>query len=904
MMERSDINWNAVVELCTKSLVKTLVGLSKGKPMVPLPLPLAEFTLICCESIEVKLPGMWIYSLRDEVLRHHLAQQSTLVDAAKLVILDLSESLAQSLKITRCLWSAYWTHWSRLRIEKKPVTKEFLLAQLSASLMFYLPMSGKEQEFIPFLKYQLSWLFARGFDQSELPVRPDWIWHSDGLLLAGSLGKIFKRQTFGRKLANWEFRNTVLHGIKKGLPQMGEYHLAQNLYKHAKRLGEARFTSEEALAQIERTAREIFPHKILMSEWSKIDEYTSLSSNASFESTRLTDGPLGVAWRVNQSGLGDEGLLCLMDSMRKSPYTPFLRSVSFEERTLSRMIYFPRMNRCVAIMLPANLFVYEELGSLRSISLNLLSDDSHSLTCIHPEDVVSKTPPKGVSEEAFLEYYRSQILPNQRKIPVPGTEDFRKNLGCASVKAIFEPLKVRLITAGDIWSNGLWGGLQKLLWRRLQKFPQFILTGKSVESQDVQNVLKKSWPGFNKWVSGDYSAATDNMHMDVTHAMIGSIAGDVETYEVLRRGLTSNVVSYGAIELEEQEVPEPFVMKRGQLMGCVFSFILLCVANIAMYRWSLEERDVQDFGVRNNIRIEDLPVLVNGDDILFKADTDLIKIWEKKIAEVGFEKSVGKNYVSQDFCVINSCLFDVRDEDRLPNKIPYFNMGWVTGVSKGGGTKKKNKEMVDLNVKDVRRIRTQVAMTESDFLDNLVSIRSADDPPCYNRALSRRLDMVQRFKEEIFFHNKEEIFKYHLPLDKLPGGLGLSERICTDSYTNGFRKYLSKKDKSAFEQRRIIDDREIVASDVCPRALGPWKLAMLHAKRPELEELGDDYRSVTKNLKKKTDPVRDCLRGLVKTARENLFKELRDWDTLSSIEKVIFDGLKPTNIGFLVEVVA
>lgn len=880
-MERNDILWDDVLGQTRKLMVQILGTFLKQDVYGPIQFPVAEFTLIYCNSIEVRVPGKWIYALCDAVLRLHHIGSTSVEETLRLSLLDLEPAIAQSFKITRCLWSAYRAHWDKIRIDGKLLTQSSVVPLLSASCMFYLPMCGPEQEFIPFLKYQLSWLFARGFEQEELPERPNWIWHTDGLLLAGSLGKVFKRQCFGRKLCFWEFRNTVLHGIKKGLPQMGDFHLAANLSKHSKRLLDAVATSEEALEQVERTTREIFPKKLLVSDWCEFDECSTLSSNACFESSRKTDGPLGLVWALNYFGWTKRSdFQELMEVVNKSKYTSYYRSTSFEDVSLYRMYYLPRMNDTISVHIPSNSFVQEELSSLRSFSYNELSETG---SC--------------------------GIILN-------------RSIGHAAVKAIFEPLKVRLITAGDLLSNGLWTGLQKALWRQLQNFQQFSLTGKSIDPEDIVFVNERSFSGFNKWISGDYSAATDNMHMDVTLAMIGQIAGDLETFKVLERGLTGNYVTYDSMDYIT--TPSPFVMERGQLMGCVFSFVLLCIANIAMYRWAYEQRDVLNLGPSDaRTKIKDLGVLVNGDDILFKGDSALIVQWENNIKDVGFEKSIGKNYVSQDFCVINSCLFDVRKIDAyakpvvvLPRKIPYLNMGWVTGISKGGGSHSKNKDMVDVNEKDIRRIRAQVEKTEEEWYTDFYSIR--EDGPRINALQTRRLSTVQRFKEEIFFHNKKEIFENHLPLDKLPGGLGLSDRICTDAYANGFRKFLKRNDKSGFDQSRIVDHTEIQAIDVCPRALGPWKLAMLHAKRPTLEVLGDDYRSVTKNLAwkpnpksttatfdliKKRCPVFGCLPTIVANIKTKLVEELREWDTLSSIEQVLFDGLRRLEKSYLVEVI-
>jgi hypothetical protein len=74
-------------------------------------------------------------------------------------------------------------------------------------------------------------------------------------------------------------------------------------------------------------------------------------------------------------------------------------------------------------------------------------------------------------------------------------------------------------------------------------------------------------------------------------------------------------------------------------MGSILSFPILCVVNLLCY-WRAVERY---WGKQVSLR--KLQVLINGDDILFRANARLYAIWQEEIKEVGFELSVGKNYI-------------------------------------------------------------------------------------------------------------------------------------------------------------------------------------------------------------------------------------------------------------------
>jgi hypothetical protein len=70
--------------------------------------------------------------------------------------------------------------------------------------------------------------------------------------------------------------------------------------------------------------------------------------------------------------------------------------------------------------------------------------------------------------------------------------------------------------------------------------------------------------------------------------------------------------------------------------------------NVAAYWLALEEYTGRKFSLK------ELPVLVNGDDILFKSNRAFYEVWQKWIVRAGFTLSLGKNYISRDFLTINS----------------------------------------------------------------------------------------------------------------------------------------------------------------------------------------------------------------------------------------------------------
>ena len=130
-------------------------------------------------------------------------------------------------------------------------------------------------------------------------------------------------------------------------------------------------------------------------------------------------------------------------------------------------------------------------------------------------------------------------------------------------------------------------------------------------------------------MSGDYSAATDNLKIDYTkcafEAFLDVIGKDSDESEILRQVLYEHEVHYGPQMIKFNEELrkldpsltslDPFKQQNGQLMGSVLSFPILNVCNFVAYWISLERY----MGVTYKDPWK-LPVLTNGDDILFRTN--------------------------------------------------------------------------------------------------------------------------------------------------------------------------------------------------------------------------------------------------------------------------------------------
>lgn len=717
------------------------------------------------QDTEVVLPKKWY-----EGVSRRLCQFTALgVDNATAipsVIADLSNDLDQAVHIVLTLWSAAKAHFPN-KLKWGEHEESLLL-----SVLQWLPSCDQQQDFIPFLKYQLSWLFARGERQSELPPRPVNLWWKDGLLLLGQLGRFMRYKVYGNSAAKKAWRNTVLHGIKKGLPQMGESRLAAAAAGMKKRLTDTKSSPDAALREISRTAKEIYGRKgITEKHWNRpAKAWTGLTGNACFENSRRNGGAIGF--------LREEDEECY----------------PLGQEQFRGMVYYPRVNQTKSVYFPS--WTYEDAyDRFRAESLRSL--DSR---------------------------------------------------GRAQVSLIREPLKARAISAGDISSNCLFSDLQKKLWKELQRFPQFELTGRWVSVEDLSDIesqsefiREKTGCNFTKWVSGDYSAATDNLHGDATSTAATAAAGDETTRKVLLRGLTNTEICFDNLRKQGIDAPENFLMTRGQLMGSVFSFPLLCAINIAMYRKSLEERTGQKF------KISELPVRVNGDDILFKCDEELLRIWNDNIIQVGFEKSVGKNYVSENFAVINSVYFDTTVRIR---SVPYLNLGWCTGVAKGCGEDSE---------KDLYRIRQQM-----------------DDLEKYWACYPKSDQIVREFKKQVFYWNEGQIKASRLPLDRGVWGLNLSDDVDTDGIYDEFRYWLDSN----------IDRPPSHGCKEFPKTMAPWKVVTTGSVQNDYAQYFRDFLERKWDLRLATE-----LPFAIRNVSESCRGEARWKGVMDRIQREIRSGL-------------
>jgi hypothetical protein len=256
--------------------------------------------------------------------------------------------------------------------------------------------------------------------------------------------------------------------------------------------------------------------------------------------------------------------------------------------------------------------------------------------------------------------------------------------------ALAESLKVRIITKGPPATGFVLKPLQKFLWRTLSRQKVFRLTGEPVTPVNLQESLGARLPADEGYLSGDYSAATNELAPWVSEAIANEIADclklSLNERTLFIRALTQHIF----IGEDGSHMPQMW----GQLMGSVVSFPVLCIANAALCRWAME------CSTFKNIPLQASGIMINGDDVVFRCTVVGLRLWKQITSFCGLTPSLGKYFYSREFAQINSANFIrlqdptfYKHPDARPDTPPtplyfkqskYINLGLLFGLKRSG----------------------------------------------------------------------------------------------------------------------------------------------------------------------------------------------------------------------------
>jgi len=212
-------------------------------------------------------------------------------------------------------------------------------------------------------------------------------------------------------------------------------------------------------------------------------------------------------------------------------------------------------------------------------------------------------------------------------------------LGVSRVSPVETGGKYRIVTTGDVQMN-LFRPLHTSIYNHLSRF-SWLLRGDATSSRFKREFRFSHGEVF---VSGDYESATDNLNTSVQETILELI---LENTVSVPKGIRDSAASTLSMKMTSPLGGAVYEQKRGQLMGNLLSFPLLCVVNYLAFRFYTGTTEGRD----------QIPVRINGDDIVFRASALVADRWMKGVVGSGLTLSPGKTLVDRLYFSLNSSLF-------------------------------------------------------------------------------------------------------------------------------------------------------------------------------------------------------------------------------------------------------
>jgi len=272
----------------------------------------------------------------------------------------------------------------------------------------------------------------------------------------------------------------------------------------------------------------------------------------------------------------------------------------------------------------------------------------------------------------LVPWYFYESLDFLREVMAQSRKDLMVEALPAQIAGVVEPLKVRVISKGPSAPYYLSKFLQRELWSKLKQLPCFSLIAQPISSTHICDVASNpvlTGEGSLEYFSVDYSAATDGLSAKLSEHILARImlGSRASQWDMWSKVLKPHLCHYKAARDPKLT---PVQQRNGQLMGSILSFPILCLANLGLYLWVIEQ-DTRSLSEKLK------GVLINGDDMLYRAPHGL---WDRHVSlgqRVGLIMTPGKAYSHERFAGMNSQCYDVSSYIDVPTpvRIPFLNTG-------------------------------------------------------------------------------------------------------------------------------------------------------------------------------------------------------------------------------------
>jgi len=299
----------------------------------------------------------------------------------------------------------------------------------------------------------------------------------------------------------------------------------------------------------------------------------------------------------------------------------------------------------------------------------------------------------------------------------------------ATPVGLAEPLKIRTITKGPPYISMVLRALWKKIFTILSKNKAFdLLWNGGVTEEYLLNRFGAKLGENEVFISGDFREATDNIKSWASEAVANRYSSQLKLHPVENRLFLKSLTGHTFVppdpkkweQVSMAEWNEFFKQKRGQLMGSITSFPILCTINACACRWAME------LASKKKILLRDAKLAINGDDSAMVSTEECYRIWKVITRTFGLYESPGKTFIDKRFVNINSTNFvyapSLKVEDRPEPKhlwskredgtwhkrdspyylTKYINMGLLRNLKRAEGLSHLNDESDPRNNVGVR----------------------------------------------------------------------------------------------------------------------------------------------------------------------------------------------------------
>jgi hypothetical protein len=226
--------------------------------------------------------------------------------------------------------------------------------------------------------------------------------------------------------------------------------------------------------------------------------------------------------------------------------------------------------------------------------------------------------------------------------------------------------------------------MQKEMHNIMRRIPCFQYMGQPIDHESWAKHFSRRLGPLEMYLSGDYEGATNNIDSEVSlyawdsicRAMLlpdGSSLFGTVWHEAGRIDLVHHMFDFSKFGAGFRE------QTWGQLMGSPTSFPILCLINAAASSVGL--------GLTvDQLLSEETELVVNGDDIAAICSHESYTRWVDAVGTVGLKLSLGKNYTSKLFLIMNSECRTPYEVDGIVrwDRVGFINQALLTGYEKKG----------------------------------------------------------------------------------------------------------------------------------------------------------------------------------------------------------------------------